>query len=55
MRMISIALGLLCSLGLAAQLDFTDKFAKYENGSDGSPASLPLQPIVITGTAVTTP
>jgi hypothetical protein len=26
-----------------------------EPGSDGSPASMPLQPIVITGTTVTTP
>jgi cyclophilin family peptidyl-prolyl cis-trans isomerase len=40
-------------------LDVVDRIAKVptggEPGSDGSPASLPLQPIVITGTTVTTP
>ena len=40
-------------------LDVVDRIANVptggEPGSDGSPASLPLQPIVITGTTVTTP
>jgi cyclophilin family peptidyl-prolyl cis-trans isomerase len=40
-------------------LDVVDRIAKVptggEPGSDGSPASLPLQPIVITGTTVATP
>ncbi len=40
-------------------LDVVDRIAEVptggEPGSDGSPASLPLQPIVITGTTVTTP
>jgi cyclophilin family peptidyl-prolyl cis-trans isomerase len=40
-------------------LDAVDRIAEVptggEPGSDGSPASMPLQPIVITGTTVTTP
>ena len=40
-------------------LDVVDRIALVptggEPGSDGSPASMPLQPIVITGTTVTTP
>ena len=40
-------------------LDVVDRIAQVptggEPGSDGSPASMPLQPIVITGTTVTTP
>lgn len=40
-------------------LDVVDRIAQVptggESGSDGSPASMPLQPIVITGTTVTTP
>jgi cyclophilin family peptidyl-prolyl cis-trans isomerase len=44
---------------VTAGLDVVDRIAKVptggEPGSDGSAASLPLQPIVITGTAVTTP
>jgi len=40
-------------------LDVVDRIALVptggEPGSDGSPASMPLQPIVITGTTITTP
>jgi cyclophilin family peptidyl-prolyl cis-trans isomerase len=44
---------------VASGLDVVDRIANVptggEPGSDGSPASLPLQPIVITGTTVATP